>query len=130
MRSGRAEKACPICGAVFYTKKARQFCSTACYGKHRSETYRGENHPTFRPVPDYEAVHKWAQAKWTKTGRCEYCNESGLKTQWANLDGYYSRDEAAWAELCPSCHQFLDGRNGVVEKTQLWLEHMGSVPWG
>jgi hypothetical protein len=67
----------------------------------------------------YGGVHQWIGKHWPKTGTCQSCGREGDKTQWANMDGKYNReDRSSWAELCPSCHKIRDSRpNGDTDET-------------
>jgi len=66
----------------------------------------------------YNAKHRWLQANWVKTGKCEQCGKHPrpfgnrkFGTEWANTDGQYDRnDRTTWKELCVSCHRRMDAR--------------------
>ena len=64
----------------------------------------------------YNAIHRWIQKNWEKTGICENCGATpkpcGRKrwgTEWHNLNRKYNRENKKdWIELCSKCHHLFD----------------------
>lgn len=59
----------------------------------------------------YSALHRWVSRKLgkAKTHPCKECGVLG-DSQWANLDGKYSRNLETWGALCRRCHYHYDER--------------------
>ena len=58
----------------------------------------------------YGAIHEWVNDTYPKTGRCEWCGQTGRYTQYAVArPGFFTRNRADWLELCVPCHRAYDG---------------------
>lgn len=69
--------------------------------------YKGEK-------ASYSAHHHWVKYHLGKASKCENCNTTGGRYEWANISGEYLRDTSDWAELCIRCHRLIDN---VVNKS-------------
>lgn len=69
----------------------------------------------------YVALHQWIARQKGRNNICELCNRRG-KTHMANIDYKYSRDLETWQELCPSCHEKYDIKNGWRNGKKAFLE--------
>jgi len=69
----------------------------------------------------YNAIHRWIQKNWEKTGTCQECKKEtepfGKRkygTEWHCKDREYDREvRDTWVEVCPKCHRKLD---------KLWIQ--------
>ena len=58
------------------------------------------------------SLHSWIKLNFKKNRVCKHCGRQG-KTDWSNKDHRYSRKRKDWQELCRSCHQLFDYKNGL-----------------
>lgn len=87
------------------TPKNFENAQAAAWASNRKETL------------SYSGIHAWVKRNWGVANACEHCkreNLSGRAVHWANLDHAYTRDRAAWAMLCRTCHAAHDAaHNGT-----------------
>lgn len=112
--AGTDVKICNYCSKRYTRKKrtasqweASKWCSPKCLGLWRT----GENHFSWKIIPSYGAIHKYAANHFENKNECEDCGISGL-LHWANISGEYRRDRSDWKILCPKCHAAFDKKNG------------------
>jgi len=87
-------------------------CECGCGQKVLRRFVRGHNRWKGDQV-GYSALHRWIRSHKEKTGVCQWCKHKGT-TQFANLDGKYSRDVNDYIELCIPCHKYFDGVSHYV----------------
>jgi hypothetical protein len=63
-------------------------------------------------ITEYNRIHKWAERKLKKEGKCFYCGVL-CRTQWSNIDHKYRQDETEWQEVCAKCHHYFDAAMGI-----------------
>jgi hypothetical protein len=58
-----------------------------------------------------DAIHKWLNAQYPKTGVCEECEQQASRTHYAykHHPKPYTRNRDDYRELCTSCHKRFDG---------------------
>jgi hypothetical protein len=89
-------------------------------GEHRSVVtefqkgqFANELHPSWKGDDvGYGALHRWVYRHRGRFNMCDFCYETGIPTDFANLDYKYTRDLDTWAELCRKCHNAYDKKNG------------------
>ena len=47
----------------------------------------------------YDALHKWMNQEFPRTGRCEHCGKAG-RTHYASIEHRYTHDRADWNQFC------------------------------
>lgn len=58
---------------------------------------------------EYNSIHKWLSRNKEKTGKCDVCKRTGIKTQYALIEGLlHERKSDNYTERCPSCHNLAD----------------------
>lgn len=69
----------------------------------------GEEHHSWKGNRvGYSGLHYWVNLKLGKPSRCEHCNKTKGKFEWANKSHTYKRLLSDWIRLCVSCHQKYD----------------------
>lgn len=64
---------------------------------------------------EYNRIHKWAERKLTKVGKCFHCGVSG-RTQWSNIDHEYRQEPTEYQEVCAKCHNAYDRQHLQIER--------------
>jgi hypothetical protein len=60
---------------------------------------------------EYVKLHRWVNAQFPRTGKCEHCGATDRRTEYASKShARYTKNRADWLELCKSCHRKYDGR--------------------
>lgn len=106
------ERTCATCGKVFFKHPCRIkvgkgiFCSHSCHNRARL----GEKHGQWKgDKVGYDALHTWVRRRLGKPLKCEFCDKTEGKFEWANKHRIYNRRElSGWISLCVSCHRKYD----------------------
>ena len=107
------------------SKEARKKAAITHTG--HTHTPKGEKHWNWKgDGAAYSTVHLWLRDHYKKKGICEHCLKEKI-TEWANIEGNYTRNREDYLELCRSCHKKYDMTEERKKKISKSL--MGNVPW-
>jgi hypothetical protein len=158
MVNQQVTKQCERCSSNFKVSPSRsksaRYCSRPCHYTHRKgislspktqfkkgdppprtayvkndPRITGSNHYLWKPLPSYNAVHKWLKENWGKPTKCEnqLCVypryvDNGRKLlkkparyEWANIARTTERKKENYVQLCPSCHRSFDQKGKSIK---------------
>lgn len=67
----------------------------------------------------YGALHSWVYRVLGKAKKCEWCENSSGRIEWANKSRNYKREVEDWIQLCKKCHYKHD-KDSWGSATKLW----------
>ena len=59
----------------------------------------------------YRSLHTWIREKRGKPIKCEHCDTTKGRLEWANKSGKYNKVLDDWISLCVFCHRRYDKKS-------------------
>lgn len=84
------------------------------FGRWPKISLKGVDNPAWKgDGVGYYGLHRWIYKQLGKPCRCNHCDKTEGRFEWANKSKEYKRELNDWISLCYSCHDKYD---------EIWLK--------